>query len=101
MEVPNDLEQYATLLRIRKKWTLRYAIMNGVLLAICAVVAFGEAWAFRDVQVSPLSTLTTAIALIGPLFGSFGEATEYRRLKDTLELIDVLQRTTSENPPEH
>lgn len=91
MNASDRLEEYVSQLRVRKKWALRYTIMLGVILVLSVAVSLGMAWAFGYGQASPLFTLYVAMLVMGPLFGLVIQATEYRRLNETLDLVDVLR----------
>lgn len=98
MKISDHLEQHATLLRIRQKWALRMAMVYVVLFAVFAlgtIVLFSQPDHKSSIidhgVVLPYIGLSVALAV---------QATEYRTLKGTLELLDVLQRATSENWPE-
>jgi hypothetical protein len=70
----------------------RYIVTLGVVSILSAAVSLSLAWSFRYEPMSPMFTLYIALLLISPLFGLVVQAMEYRRLKDTLELLDVLRR---------
>ena len=98
MEASEYIDQYASMLHDRRKWALRYILTLGVVSVLSAAVSLGMAWAFRHEPVSPLFTLYIALLLISPLFGLVVQAVEYRRLKDTLELLDVVREALSKVP---
>ena len=92
------IDEYASMLQTRRKWALRYLTTLGVVFVLSAAVSFGLAWAFRSELMSPLFTLYIALLLISPLFGLVIQAVEYRRLKDTLELLDVVRDAVNRIP---
>jgi hypothetical protein len=96
MKAPEYIEEYASMLHTRRRWALRYILTLGVVFVLSAAVSLGMAWAFRYEPASPLFSLYVALLLISPLFGLVVQAVEYRRLKDTLELLDVLRRAIDE-----
>ena len=100
MNASDRLEEYVSQLRSRKKWALRYTIMLGVILVLSVAVSLGMAWAFGYGQASPLFTLYVAMLVMGPLFGLVVQATEYRRLNETLELVDVLRQAMRRDLPD-
>jgi hypothetical protein len=95
MKASEYIDEYASMLQTRRKWALRYLTTIGVVFALSAAVSLGLAWAFRGELMSPLFTLYIALLLISPLFGLVIQAVEYRRLKDTLELLDVVRDAVS------
>ena len=100
MNASDHLEEYVSQLRSRRKWALLYTIMLGVILVLSVAVSLGMAWAFGYGQASPLFTLYVAMLVMGPLFGLVIQATEYRRLNETLDLVDVLRQTMRRGLPD-
>ena len=93
--------QYAGLLRIRKKWALIGMVAFGICTVVCFAVLFGMAWTLRDKAVTRLSMLSVLMPFVFPYVWLVNQVAEYRRLKDVLELLDVLQRAASESAPEN
>jgi hypothetical protein len=98
MKAYEYIDEYASMLHIRRKWALRYVMTLGIVFVLSAAVSLGLAWAFRHEPMSPLFTLYIALLLISPLFGLVVQAVEYRRLKDALELLDVVREALSRQP---
>ena len=89
------IEQYAGLLRIRKRW----AAIGSVVAAICALITliagFGLMWAQRDKPVTGITVLLVLVLCVYPLMGVVSQLVEVRRTTVLLELLDVLKREAS------
>jgi hypothetical protein len=94
------IEQYASLLRIRKKWSLIYTVVAGICSVVSLAAVIGLTWAFRDRAIT-FTTMLVVIVCIFPYIGLVNQVAEHRRLNGVLELLDVLERAagkgTSEN----
>ena len=91
------LAEYAGLLRVRRKWALRYTALLGILCIVALALVLGTAWYQRDRSQSSLDVLTRAILFMGPLLALAVQAAEYHRLKSELELLEVLQRAIGQS----
>jgi hypothetical protein len=98
--INSRIEQYASLLRIRKKSALWGIVAGGGFSVVSLAAAIGLMWAFRDRTTTYATMFIMSIFLVYPPLQLMIQGAEYRRLNGVLELLDVLQRATSESAPE-
>ena len=98
--VNSRIEQYASLLRIRKKWASIGFVAFLIVFVISTAVLFSMAWTLRDKAVTWLTMLVVPMSFVFPYVWLVNWAAEQRRLKGVLELLDVLQRAAGESAPE-
>jgi hypothetical protein len=89
MKASISIEQYISRLHARKKRALTYAIVYGVLLIVSCIAVFTLVLPMGESS-SNLATFLAVLLILGPLFGLRARAVELSRLKDILDLLDVL-----------
>lgn len=92
----SSLEQHVSLLRIRKKWALIYTVVFAVLFLLGQAFVLWMAWRLEGEPISLLSAMLLGMVFSAPLIGLIVQASDYRRYKGEIELLDALQRAASE-----
>jgi hypothetical protein len=86
------IEQYAGLLRTRKRWAKIGIVALGICALILLIAAFGLLWARRLKPVTGTTVVLVLALCVYPLLGLVSQLVAYRRACDLLELLDVLER---------
>ena len=94
------IEQYAGLLRTRKRWAKIGTVASGVCALVLLIAAFGLMWSIRHKPVTSTTVLLVLVLCVYPLLGLASQIVEYRRASALLELLDVLERETRVREPE-
>ena len=89
------IAQYASLLRIRKRWATIGIVALGIVALVSLVAGVGLLWTMRDKPLSSTSVLLEIVLCANPLVVLASQTGEYRRLSGLLELLDVLERQAS------
>jgi len=98
--IESPIKQYVHLLDIRKRWAKIGIVGLGASLGVSLLAAIGWLWVNRLKPITGSNALIVVLLCVYPVFGLVSQLLAYRRINETLELLDVLEREIHTRPPE-
>lgn len=96
----SPIQQYIHLLDVRKRWAKIGIVALGAALSVSLIAALGWLWTTRYRPITGSTALLVVVLCVYPVFGLISQLFAHRRINETLELLDVIEREYGARPTE-